>query len=156
MKNTKNQNIAIFVSIVVVTFFFLFGQIFFKMISGDVNTNIEKNDINLQNDIDLSFVDMSLGQGERTAVSGDTVSLNFVLKSPTGDTIASSLDSGPVIVLLGKDTSLSGLDKSIIGMKVSGKRVVVIPAMYNYAYTQNGPVNSDTPLIFEVELVSIK
>jgi FKBP-type peptidyl-prolyl cis-trans isomerase len=149
MKNIKNKNIAIFISVVVVAFFFLFGHILFKFLPYEKDTvSVSSKESN------LSFIDMTAGDGSEAKV-GDSVTINFVLRSPEGDTIASSLYSGPVTFVLGGSNNLSGLDRSIVGMKVSGKRVIVIPPMYNYAFTENGPVKSETPLVFEVELLSI-
>lgn len=145
-KNT-NKKIAIFISLITVSFFFLFGH-FFSSLMDNSSISVESN----KND--LSFVDMQSGSGIE-ATYGSNVTINFVLRTPSGETVASSLYSGPLTFTIGKQDILSGLDRTIVGMKVSGKRVIVIPPMYVYAYSDSNPVTSDKPLVFEVELLSI-
>ncbi len=147
MKN-KNQNLAVFVGVLTIAFFFLFGHIFSRVLNND-------SALNDAGQSDLSFVDMSDGSGQE-AVLGKEVSINFVLRTSSGETVASSLYSGPITFVLGTGQSMAGLEKAIVGMKVSGKRVIVIPPMYVYAYNELGPVKSDVPLVFEVELLSVK
>lgn len=145
MKN-KNQKIAVFISVLTISFFFLFGHFMSMFLD---NPQSDKKDSY------LSFVDMSLGSGQQ-AENGQKVTINFVLKTTSGETIASSLYSGPISFVLGSGQSMAGLENAVLGMKVNGKRVVVIPPMYVYAYDNSGqPVTSDVPLVFEVELVSV-
>ncbi len=68
----------------------------------------------------------------------------------------SSVGRGPFSFMLGVGSVIKGWDQGVAGMKVGGKRTLIIPA--NLAYGQNG--QGDIPpgatLIFDVELVGMK
>lgn len=84
-----------------------------------------------------------------------------------GTKIDSSIDrNAPVAFTLGTGQSLAGWDQGILGMKVGGKRTLVLPA--SLAYGANGkaatasvgsityvPIPANMALVYEVELVSV-
>ena len=50
---------------------------------------------------------------------------------------------------------IKGWEGGIVGMKVGGKRKLVIPAELAYGKAGNGAIPADADLIFDVELVSV-
>jgi FKBP-type peptidyl-prolyl cis-trans isomerase FkpA len=69
----------------------------------------------------------------------------------------SSRDRGqPLSVLFGVGRMITGLDKGLLGMKVGGTRVLVIPSNMGYGARQAfGEVPPNSTLLFEVELLDV-
>lgn len=104
----------------------------------------------------LEKIDQVVGTGDEVK-PGDTVTAHYTgAVAATGVIFQSSLDSGQPIPF-----SLSGVIKGwtegVPGMKVGGKRRLLIPA--DQAYGANPPGNSGIPanadLVFDIELVKI-
>lgn len=103
---------------------------------------------------ELQITDLKTGDGAE-AKAGDTVKVHYKgTLATTGQKFDSSYDYGEPIEL-GLDQVIVGWQEGIPGMKVNGKRRLVIPAEKAYgAQEQQGiPANSD--LVFEVELLGI-
>jgi FKBP-type peptidyl-prolyl cis-trans isomerase len=102
----------------------------------------------------LQITDITKGAGAE-AKAGDRVTVQYKgTLAQTGAKFDSSYDRGePVTLSLGK--VIAGWQQGIPGMKVGGKRRLVIPAALGYgAQPQTGiPANSD--LVFEVELLGV-
>ena len=106
----------------------------------------------------LEYEDLKEGTGN-AAKKGDTVDVHYTgtLKSD-GKKFDSSVDRGkPFSFKLGAGMVIKGWDEGVAGMKVGGKRKLIIP--YNLAYGEEGrppviPAKAD--LVFEVELLKIK
>ena len=101
----------------------------------------------------LQITDIKTGSGDEVK-AGDTVTVDYQGTLTNGTIFDSSYDTGSPATL-SLDQVIEGWQKGIPGMKVGGKRRLVIPA--NMAYgdqAQNGiPANSS--LVFEIELKSI-
>jgi FKBP-type peptidyl-prolyl cis-trans isomerase len=106
----------------------------------------------------LEYEDLKEGQGP-AAKAGDMVEVHYTgwLKAD-GKKFDSSVDRGkPFVFQLGARRVIAGWDEGVAGMKVGGKRKLIIPAKLAYGADGRPPVippNSD--LIFEVELLAIK
>lgn len=103
----------------------------------------------------LQKIDLSTGTGAE-AKAGDTVTVNYTgALAKDGTIFESSLDSGqPATFGLGQ--VIKGWSEGIPGMKVGGKRRLVIPSGLAYGESGSGssiPPNSD--LVFDVELLGI-
>lgn len=74
-----------------------------------------------------------------------------------GHKFDSSRERGqPLSVLLGVGRMIAGLDKGILGMRVGGKRTLVIPPNMGYGNrTAFGEVPPNSTLLFEVELLDV-
>jgi FKBP-type peptidyl-prolyl cis-trans isomerase len=102
--------------------------------------------------------DIKVGDGEE-AVDGKKVTVHYTgtLKSD-GSKFDSSLDRGePFSFNLGAGEVIKGWDQGVAGMKVGGKRKLVIPAALAYGESSPSPAippNSD--LVFEVELLKVE
>jgi len=105
---------------------------------------------------DLEIEDISEGDGA-AAKAGDVVSVHYVgVAWSTGEEFDSSWNRGtPLQFRLGVGQVISGWDQGVQGMKVGGRRRLVIPA--HLAYGDRGAGGAIAPgetLIFVCDLVS--
>jgi FKBP-type peptidyl-prolyl cis-trans isomerase len=105
----------------------------------------------------LKIQDLVVGTGQE-AKSGDNVSVHYTGWLEDGTKFDSSLDRGtPFEFTLGAGRVIKGWDEGIVGMKVGGKRKLIIPAALGYGAQGYPPViPANATLIFEVELLAIK
>lgn len=105
----------------------------------------------------LQYTDDAPGAGAE-AKAGDTVDVHYTGTLKDGTKFDSSRDRGrPFSFHLGAGRVIKGWDEGVAGMKVGGKRTLVIPA--NLGYGARGVPNLIPPnaeLRFEVELLAIK
>ena len=109
----------------------------------------------------LKYVDEKAGTGTE-AVSGKTVNVHYTgwlnEKGQKGKKFDSSLDRGqPFAFSLGAGMVIRGWDEGVAGMKVGGKRTLMIPASLGYgARGAGGAIPPNADLIFDVELLDVK
>lgn len=105
----------------------------------------------------LKYEELKVGTGQE-AKSGDTVEVHYTGTLSDGKKFDSSLDRGkPFSFPLGKGRVIKGWDEGVAGMKVGGKRKLIIPPDLGYGESGAGnviPPNAE--LTFEVELLKIK
>ena len=105
----------------------------------------------------LQYTDDQPGTGA-AAKAGDTVEVHYTGTLKDGTKFDSSRDRGrPFSFHLGAGRVIKGWDEGVAGMKVGGKRTLIIPA--NLGYGARGVPNLIPPnaeLRFEVELLAIK
>ena len=105
----------------------------------------------------LEYIDLVVGDG-LDARRGDQVTVHYTGWLEDGTKFDSSLDRGqPFVFPLGGGRVIQGWDLGVAGMKVGGKRKLMIPAKLGYG--KRGAGNAIPPnanLIFEVELLSVK
>jgi FKBP-type peptidyl-prolyl cis-trans isomerase len=105
----------------------------------------------------LKYIDLKEGTGP-AAEAGDDVEVHYTgwLKK-TNKKFASSVDDGkPLPFTLGNGDVIKGWDEGAAGMKVGGKRKLIIPAALAYGARGKGTIPPNADLIFEVELLKIK
>ncbi len=74
-----------------------------------------------------------------------------------GEKFDSSLDRGePFTFNLGERQVIRGWDEGFAGMKVGGKRTLMIPAEYGYGNRRTGPIPAGSSLVFDVELLDVQ
>lgn len=103
----------------------------------------------------LRITDLELGTGAE-AVSGMTVSVNYRGTLENGKEFDSSYGRGPFSFPLGAGRVIRGWDEGVAGMRVGGKRKLVIPP--DLAYGERGAggvIPPNATLVFEVELLRI-
>jgi FKBP-type peptidyl-prolyl cis-trans isomerase FkpA len=106
---------------------------------------------------DLKIEDLKKGTGA-IAESGKTVSVNYTGWLTDGKKFDSSFDHGqPFEFKLGSGQVIPGWDKGVAGMKVGGKRKLIIPPGLGYgANGAGGVIPPNATLVFEVELLAVK
>ena len=70
--------------------------------------------------------------------------------------VNSSGQKQPLIFTLGAHEVVPGMEEGVLGMKVGGKRLVLIPPAVGYGAAGNGPVPANALMVFEVELVTVQ
>jgi peptidylprolyl isomerase len=106
---------------------------------------------------DLQITDIKVGDGAE-ATSGATVSVHYVgVAFSTGEEFDASWNRGqPLNFRLGAGQVISGWDQGVAGMKVGGRRKLVIPP--HLAYGDRGAGGVIAPgetLIFVVDLLAV-
>jgi FKBP-type peptidyl-prolyl cis-trans isomerase len=91
------------------------------------------------------------------AVAGKKISVNYVGTLADGTKFDSSYDRNqPFEFTLGAGQVIAGWDQGVAGMKVGGKRKLVIPPSLGYGSQANGSIPANSTLTFEVELLAVK
>src|SRR5207247_5405399 len=102
----------------------------------------------------LKYIDQKVGTGE-TAVKGAKVEVNYTgwlyINGKRGAKFDSSLDTGkPFSFKLGGKEVIPGWDEGVEGMKVGGKRELIIPASLAYGTREiAGAIPANSTLDFE-------
>ncbi|NNG40987.1 FKBP-type peptidyl-prolyl cis-trans isomerase [Flexivirga sp. ID2601S] len=105
---------------------------------------------------ELVIEDIWEGDG-RTAEAGDQVSAHYVgVAHSTGEEFDASWNRGaPLDFQVGVGQVIPGWDKGIVGMKVGGRRKLVIPSQLAYGERgAGGAIGPNETLIFVVDLVN--
>ena len=104
---------------------------------------------------DLEITDIWEGDGP-TASPGDSVQVHYVgVAYSTGEEFDASWDRGePLSFRLGAGQVIAGWDQGVQGMKVGGRRQLVIPPQLAYGSRGVGPIKPNETLIFVCDLVS--
>jgi len=114
----------------------------------------------------LQVIDTKVGTGKE-AVVGNSVTVNYtgwfyrpLAAKQRGRKFDSSLDAGrtPLDFQLGARQVIKGWEQGVAGMKVGGKRTLIIPSdlAYGKRGAPGGSIPPDTDLIFDVELLEVK
>ena len=106
---------------------------------------------------ELVIEDLSLGDGAE-ARAGDSISAHYVgvAHSPGEEFDASWGRGAPLDFTLGRGQVIKGWDDGIVGMKVGGRRKLVIPAALAYGDRgAGGVIKPGEALIFVVDLVDV-
>jgi len=107
-------------------------------------------------DSGLKYFDIVEGDGA-VAETGNSVTVNYTGWLTNNVKFDSSLDSGtPFTFTLGSGMVIPGWDEGVVGMKVGGKRQLVIPAELGYGETGGGTIPPNATLIFDVELMDVQ
>ena len=105
----------------------------------------------------LRITELEVGTGAE-AVAGQTVEVHYRGTLENGKQFDASYDRGkPFTFPLGRGQVIKGWDEGVQGMKVGGKRKLVIPPELGYGTRgAGGVIPPNATLIFEVELLDIK
>jgi len=109
----------------------------------------------------LKYIDEKVGTGE-TAAKGETVQVHYTgwlyVNGKRGAKFDSSLDRNmPFEFKLGSRQVIAGWDEGVEGMKVGGKRELIIPPDLAYGpRAVGGVIPANSTLDFEVELLKVK
>lgn len=113
--------------------------------------------IGLAASAELKVTDLTIGSGEEADV-GKTVTVHYTGWLMDGTKFDSSVDRGvPFDFTLGERRVIPGWEQGVVGMKVGGKRELIIPPELAYGSRgAGGVIPPDATLKFEVELLAVK
>ncbi|GGU61876.1 FKBP-type peptidyl-prolyl cis-trans isomerase [Lentzea flava] len=106
---------------------------------------------------DLLVEDLTVGDGEE-AKAGQRVMVHYVgVSHSTGEQFDASWDRGePFQFPLGGGRVIAGWDQGVAGMKVGGRRKLVIPPHLGYGSRgAGGVIKPNETLIFVVDLLGV-
>lgn len=114
----------------------------------------------------VEIIDRVVGKGAEASV-GNKVKVNYtgwfhkpLAPKQRGRKFDSSLDAGrtPIEFQLGAGRVIKGWEQGVAGMKVGGKRTLIIPSALAYGKrgAGSGKIPPDSDLIFDVELLDVK
>jgi peptidylprolyl isomerase len=105
----------------------------------------------------LKISDEVIGTGSEVK-AGDTVTVNYLGTLENGTKFDSSYDRNtPFTTQIGVGQVIKGWDEGIVGMKVGGKRKLIIPPDLGYgSQGAGGSIPPNSTLVFVVELLNVK
>ena len=109
--------------------------------------------------------DEVIGTGS-TAVVGSKLVVQYTGKFENGTVFDTSVGKPAIncpagvaqgfCFTLGASQVIPGWDQGLQGMKVGGKRLLIVPPSLGYGANDYGPIPGNSTLIFEVQLLSIQ
>ena len=104
----------------------------------------------------LQYKDLAAGDGAE-AVPRKRVAVHYTGELTDGRQFDSSRDRGePLDFVLGVGQVIPGWDEGVTGMKVGGRRILVIPSELGYgARGAGGVIPPNATLVFDVELMGV-
>ena len=111
----------------------------------------------------LQVTDILVGTGA-TATAGNTITVHYTgwlydekASQYRGKQFDSSIGKTPFSFKLGVGQVIAGWDQGVVGMKVGGKRTLIIPSALGYGSTGAGSaIPPNAALVFEVELLAVQ
>ena len=107
-------------------------------------------------------IDTVVGSGKE-AVKGATAVVNYTgwlydpaAPSQRGAQFDSSVGRSPFSFPVGGGQVISGWDEGVPGMKVGGKRTLIVTPSMGYGEGGAGPIPPNATLVFEVELLDVQ
>jgi peptidylprolyl isomerase len=100
--------------------------------------------------------DVVAGKG-KAARAGDQITVKYVgVSFSSGEQFDASWDRGQNFPFqLGTGAVIPGWDQGLVGMRVGGRRELIIPPALAYGDTGSGPIGPNETLIFVVDLVDV-
>lgn len=104
----------------------------------------------------LVVKDIVKGHGA-VATTGKTVTVQYVgVLYSNGQEFDASWDHGqPFTFPLGGGQVIPGWDKGVVGMRVGGRRQLIIPPNLAYGAQGSGPIGPNETLIFDIDLLKV-
>lgn len=104
----------------------------------------------------LRYEDVKVGDGPMAA-PGNTVSVHYTGWLTDGHKFDSSRGGAPLEFRIGQHEVIDGWDEGLTGMKVGGRRKLVIPPALGYGPSGSPPViPPNATLVFDVELMALR
>ena len=112
--------------------------------------------------VPFSMTDLVVGTGA-TASAGKTITVTYTgwlydagKTDNKGTQFDSNVGGTPFPFVLGAGKVIPGWDQGVPGMKVGGKRRLIIPPSLGYGASGNGPIPGNATLVFDVEVLSVQ
>ena len=103
----------------------------------------------------LKFTDVKVGSGA-SPVKGKQVKVHYTGTLENGKQFDSSVGRGPFSFVIGVGQVIAGWDEGVMGMKVGGKRKLIIPSKLGYGERgAGGAIPPNATLLFDVELLDV-
>ena len=100
--------------------------------------------------------DVIFGTGDEVKV-GDTVTVHYIGTLQNGQEFDNSQKRGePFTFEVGAGNVIQGWEEGLLGMKVGGTRILVIPSDMAYGDAGIGPIPGGASLVFSIELMAIQ
>ncbi len=105
----------------------------------------------------LQYKDLAVGSGTE-ATARSRVHVHYTGELTDGRQFDSSRDRGePLDFVLGVGQVIRGWDEGVTGMRVGGRRILVIPPALGYgARGAGGLIPPNATLVFDVELMDVR
>lgn len=111
----------------------------------------------------MQITEMTVGEGGEAA-SGRGVFVHYTLfrydpagTDSKGAQLETTVGANPLSFVVGTTSLIPGISQGVTGMKVGGKRRVILPPSLAYGTTgsSNGIIRPNEWIIFELELLSV-
>ena len=109
----------------------------------------------------LQYADVAVGAGA-VAQSGNRVRVHYTGWLTSGQSFDTSRGGPPLEFILGTTGVLAGFQEGIVGMRIGGKRRLIIPPALGYganpvvdSATGQVVIPANSTLIFDVELMTV-
>ncbi len=100
--------------------------------------------------------DIKIGEGAEVK-NDDTVSVHYIGTLQDGTEFDNSNKRGtPFEFTVGDGQVIKGWEEGLVGMKVGGQRILVIPPEKAYGSNGIGPIPGNATLVFAIELLEVK
>ncbi|MGZ5199238.1 MAG: FKBP-type peptidyl-prolyl cis-trans isomerase [Telluria sp.] len=106
----------------------------------------------------FSFTDTTTGTGA-SATSGKNVTVKYtgwLYSTTAAGNKGTQFDSGQFSFVVGTGAVIQGFDQGVQGMKVGGKRTVLIPSSMGYGSAGTSGIPGNSGLVFDIELVAVQ
>ena len=104
---------------------------------------------------ELQITDLQVGEGKEV-VKGALITTQYTGTLVDGTEFDSSWTRGkPFQCVIGTGRVIKGWDQGLMGMKVGGKRRLLVPAHLGYGERSMGSIPPGSDLIFEIELLEV-
>jgi len=150
-----NKKTAIAITIAVVVVGILVGGSLTTGLFTSSETN--NKDTTMEQSDQIQSKDTLVGTGD-VAVAGKQVTVHYTgVFASDNKKFDSSRDRGvPFSFTLGAGQVIKGWDIGVEGMKIGGKRILIIPPQFGYGSSDYGPIPGNSTLVFEIELLDVK
>jgi FKBP-type peptidyl-prolyl cis-trans isomerase len=106
--------------------------------------------------VGLRFIMTKANPNGAKLIAGQSVNVNYTGKFIAGKKMDQSFDSGNFTFGLGQKQVVDGFDLGIAKMKIGEKATLIFPSSLGYGSRGQSSIPANTPLLFEIEVVSAK
>ena len=104
----------------------------------------------------LKFILVKANPSGAVLKNGQSIVVNYTGKFIAGKKLDEVFDSGNFTFILGARQVVDGFDKGIAKMRVGEKATLIFLSSLGYGANGQGSIPSNTPLLFEIEVISAK